>query len=179
MQSFTDLHGNTLKPFVEKYKIAKNQKGRDEILKNAAKAVRQSVDAMEDGSVKLPKDLPLVSSLYLFLFPVHQFSPMQAIARFVKKIIEDEVTEGAEPAEKPKPRKTKLIYTLRDVIKEHYRNLVEAEIPYKSSDKQYIASYQRAVTTVHEKMTDEDLQEANSILDEWNKDGGPTDVQLK
>ena len=65
MPSFTELHGETLEPFVEKYDKAKNQKERDGVLKNAADALKKTVDGMEDKRIKLPKDLKLV---YLFLF---------------------------------------------------------------------------------------------------------------
>ena len=60
MMSFSKLHGDSLKPFLANYKIAKNQKGRDEVVKNAAEALRGITDAMEDGQVKLPKKLELV-----------------------------------------------------------------------------------------------------------------------
>jgi len=65
------------------------------------------------------------------------------------------------------------------VIKQNYRNLVEDEIPHQPAEKEYIASYQRAVTTVLHKMTDEELKEAEDIRDTWNQLGAPKDVQLK
>ena len=53
------------------------------------------------------------------------------------------------------------------------------EIPYKLSNKAYIGSYQRAVTTVHKKLTDGEFEEAEKIADLWNRQGAPTEVQLK
>ena len=88
--------------------------------------------------------------------------------------------QNSEPeAPEAKPRKVKKAYSIRDVIKQHYRTLVEKEIPYKSTDKEYLGSYQRAVTTVLRNMTEEDLEEAQSIMERWNKDGAPSHVQLK
>lgn len=46
---------------------------------------------------------------------------------------------------------------------------MEDEIPYKSMDKGYIGSYQRAVTIVPNNMSKEDIEEAEKILDLWNK----------
>lgn len=86
----------------------------------------------------------------------------------------------AEPeVQTAKPKKVKKIYSIRDVIKQHYRARVDEEIPYKSTDKEYLGSYQRAVTTVLNNMTEEDLEEAQNMVDDWNKEGGPSDVQLK
>lgn len=79
----------------------------------------------------------------------------------------------------PKPSKIKQIYTIRDVIKQNHRALVEAEILYKSTDKDYIGSYQRAVTTVHRNMSNIELEEAENVVDLWNKQGAPPEVQLK
>jgi hypothetical protein len=56
---------------------------------------------------------------------------------------------------------------------------VDDEIPFKSTDKQFIGSFQRAVTAVHENMTEEELEEANNIVDLWNSQGAPQDIQLK
>jgi hypothetical protein len=65
------------------------------------------------------------------------------------------------------------------VIKQHHRELVEAEIPYKPTDKEYIGSYQRAVTTVLNNMSEKELEEAEEIVDSWNKQGAPAEAQLK
>jgi hypothetical protein len=53
------------------------------------------------------------------------------------------------------------------------------EIPYKPSDREYIGSYQRAVTAVLENMGKTDLDEAQATVDLWNKQGAPAEVQLK
>jgi hypothetical protein len=78
-----------------------------------------------------------------------------------------------------KPKKVKKIYTIRDVIKQQYQSRVNDEIPFKSTDKEYLGSYQRAVTAVLKNMDEEDLEEAEMILELWNKEGAPSDVQLK
>jgi hypothetical protein len=71
------------------------------------------------------------------------------------------------------------LYTLRDVVKQHHRDLVEEEIPYAPTDKQYIGSYQRAVTTVLNNMTKKELKEAEKMVESWNEQGSPADVQRK
>ena len=53
---------NLLSPFVESYKEAKNQKERKPIIKNAADAVLDNRDMMEELG-ELPSDLPTLSSL--------------------------------------------------------------------------------------------------------------------
>jgi len=178
MSSFSELHKATLTPFVKDFKNAKNQKGRDRILEDSAAALRKSVEMVEDGSVKLPKDLKKVSLIYISQ-PCHLFSPFQAIGRFFKRSIEDEVDEDAEPAVIPKPKRRKQIYGLRDVVKDRYLHLVNAEIPHEAGGADYIANYQRAVTTVVENMEGDDLKEAEVMVEEWNKGGAPSDVQLK
>jgi hypothetical protein len=78
-----------------------------------------------------------------------------------------------------KPIKVKQVYTARDIIKQKYRELVEDHIPYKSSDKKYLFSYQQAVTKVLEEMSEEDLSDIQKIVDMWNDQGAPLDLQLK
>jgi hypothetical protein len=68
---------------------------------------------------------------------------------------------------------------LRDVVKQHYRDLVEEEIPYRPNDKQYLGSYQRAVTTVLNKMTESELEDAEKMVERWNELGSPAEVQRK
>jgi hypothetical protein len=87
-------------------------------------------------------------------------------------------TSNAE-AEELKPKKMKQQFTIRDVIKQNYKTLIEKEIPFESTDKEYIGSYQRAVTTVLNNMSEEDQDEAQKILDMWNEQGPPPEVQLK
>ena len=60
----------------------------------------------------------------------------------------------------PKPSKIKKAYGIRDVITQNHRNLIKQEIPYKPSEKGcYISKYQAAVTSVEEKMTEEEQEE--------------------
>lgn len=77
------------------------------------------------------------------------------------------------------PIKIKQVYTIRDVIKQNYRTLIEAEIPFKPTDKNYIGSYQRAVTTVQQNMSDGELKNIEETAEMWNKQGAPTNVQQK
>lgn len=68
---------------------------------------------------------------------------------------------------------------IRDVIKNLYREEIDAQIPYKPTEKLYISFYQAAVTTIHNNMSNEELEEAESILESWNEEGVPQDIQLK
>ena len=86
---------------------------------------------------------------------------------------------SAPDVEGPKPKKVKRVYNIRDVIKQNYKSLVENEIPYESTDKKYLGSYQKAVTKVLNNMSEEDLEEVENIVELWNKEGGPSDLQLK
>jgi hypothetical protein len=87
--------------------------------------------------------------------------------------------ESSSKSGVPIPTKIKRIYSIRDVIKQKHRALIEDEIPCKSTDKKYISHYQRAVTKVHDDMTKKELEEAENIVELWNKQGAPADVKLK
>ena len=87
--------------------------------------------------------------------------------------------EGTSKRDDTEPTKLKKIYSLRDVVKQVYRDLVEAEIPYRPTDPEYIGSYQRAVTTVIQNMAKRDIEEAEKIVESWNKRGPPLAVQRK
>jgi len=130
---------------------------------------------LEDTGADLPKDLNTVCPL-LFCIYLQYYWWGQAITRYIKGLCEKDTTvKGGDP----KPTKVKPVYSIRDVIKQHYRELVEAEIPYKPTDKEYIGSYQRAVTTVLKNMSEQDVEEAEEIVESWNKQGAPAEVQLK
>jgi hypothetical protein len=60
--SLSKVYCNLLSPFVEKYKEAKNANEKTKIIKNAADAVSNNKDALEDQGVDLPKDLRRVST---------------------------------------------------------------------------------------------------------------------
>ena len=112
-------------------------------------------------------------SFFLFFIT---FSLLQAIAQYFKGCIKNKsATESGDP----KPVKIKQVYSIRDVIKQNYQDLIQDEIPYNSSDKCYLGSYQRVVTTVQKNMTESDLEEAQKIVDLWNVQGAPSDVKLK
>lgn len=170
------VYGAIISPFIDSYKSAKNATGRTQVVKNAAEAVLNRKDLLEDNGVGLPKDLQTVKPNHFVSLALHWHSLFQAIARYIKAEIKKEATtEDGDP----KPIKIKQIYTIRDVIKQNYRDLVEAEIPYDPTDKEYIGSYQRAVSKVIESMGDEDLEEAEKIVNLWNQQGAPSDLQLK
>jgi hypothetical protein len=100
------------------------------------------------------------------------------VSRYIRGVIKKE-SAPAVGVKEAKPKKVKPTYSIRDVIKQNYRELIEKEIPFESNDNRYLGSYQRAVTTVLNEMSDEDREEAEAILELWNEKGGPSDVQLK
>jgi hypothetical protein len=176
--AFGDIFGNILEPFVQSYKEATNQKNKAVIIKNAADAVAKSRDLLEDTAMDLPKDLKTVC-LYSFCVFCLCCSQAQAVMRYIKGLLKNEKKEATVESRDPKPRKLKQVYTMRDVIKQQYRELIEAEIPYKPADKEFIGCYQRAVTAVLQNLSDEDVEEAEGILESWNEKGAPAEVQLK
>lgn len=68
--SFSNVYGSLLSPFIQKYKDAKNEKGRRAVVANAADATRKSRDLLEDKGVDLPKDLQRVC-LLSFSFSIY------------------------------------------------------------------------------------------------------------
>jgi hypothetical protein len=61
----------------------------------------------------------------------------------------------------------------------NYRHLIEAQIPHEPKTTEYIAAYQGAVTKVIKNL-DDDLQETvENLVEEWNKEGAPPELQLK
>jgi hypothetical protein len=181
-------YADILSPFVEQYKNAKNAKARKEVLKNSAAAVSQSRDLREDNVTELPKDLQTVRLFLIFLviwlLPYGLCSSTQAVARYINLTIRNE--SNVEPEDpkpntkpKPKPKKVKPLYNVRDVVKQNYRELVEEKIPFKPNDRNYIGSYQAAVTEVIEKMDEEDLAAAEEIAKDWSEQGAPAEVKLK
>jgi hypothetical protein len=58
--SFGKVYGNVLSPFVKEFEMAKNQKVREGVIKNATDTVIKSRETLEDASDDLPKDLKTV-----------------------------------------------------------------------------------------------------------------------
>ena len=108
---------------------------------------------------------------------------MQVVRRCLKTLPEEDFEEeAAAPQSKDldhKPRKVKHTYTLRDVVKENHRSLIDSQIPYPPGEPEYIARFQAAVTTVLNNMTEEDLENAQNTVEQWNQEGAPSQVQLK
>jgi hypothetical protein len=108
---------------------------------------------------------------------------MQVVRHFLKASPEeDSEGEAAEPksnVQDQKPKKLKHTYTIRDFIKENYRSLIDSQIPYPPGEPEYIARFQGAVTTVLNNLTEEDLEDAEKMVEQWNKEGAPSQVQLK
>ena len=93
--------------------------------------------------------------------------------------IKNESKDSSQGDEDAKPTKLRHKYSIRDVIKQIYRDRIEEEIPHKTTDKRYISCYQRAVTKIHQNMTDDDLERAQNVMDSWNNEAVPPDMQLK
>jgi hypothetical protein len=58
--SLSKVYGAVLLPFVQKYKDARNEKERKAVMKNAAEAVVENRNLLENQGGNLPKDLPNV-----------------------------------------------------------------------------------------------------------------------
>jgi hypothetical protein len=58
--AFKEDYGHIISPFLKKYGLAKNEKARKAVVKNAASAVASSSDLLENGGKSLPKDLETV-----------------------------------------------------------------------------------------------------------------------
>ncbi len=173
--TFTEDYAAVLLPFVEEYKKSKNGNARKVIVQNAADAVSKSGDLREDGAEDLPKDLKTVCYFSFKVF-LYLFMWIQPITRYIKAFIEK---ESCNDDDNSKPSKLKQSYKIRDVIKQIHQERIEQEIPHSSNDKQYLSCYQRAVTTVYQNLSNDELKEAEGILDSWNKQGAPFEKQLK
>jgi hypothetical protein len=89
--TFTQVYGSILLPFIKNYEGTKNEKGRKAVVSNAAKAIQNSRNLLEEKGDSLPKDLEAVR-LYFFLFFIflpfsncayHIFRPSLAISKGV------------------------------------------------------------------------------------------------
>ena len=178
--SFIDSYKNVLSPFLGKFKDAENGKLRKEVLKNAAESVWTTRGIME-GKGNLPKDIEKVCIFFCFLCLFHSsFSSWhQAIECYFKGLLQKKGSASTSEGGDPKPAKYKQFYTIRDVIKQRYWELVEDKIPYKLTEKEYLSSYQMAVTKVQNNMSEEDTNAIQKIVDSWNSEGPPADLKLK
>jgi hypothetical protein len=70
--AFKDDYGHIIAPFLKKYNLAKNEKSRKAVIKNAANAVTSSSDLLENGGKSIPKDLETV--ILFIMFPFYNLS---------------------------------------------------------------------------------------------------------
>jgi hypothetical protein len=68
--SFSKIYAPVLSPFIEKYKMAKNEKERKAVKTMAVDAVLKSRDLLEDQGIDLPKDLDAVCLIAFFHIPI-------------------------------------------------------------------------------------------------------------
>lgn len=64
--AFSKIYGDIIQPFVQKFNDATNQKGKKGVLKNAALAVKEHRNNLEDKGPHLPKELETVSVVFSF-----------------------------------------------------------------------------------------------------------------
>jgi len=86
--TFAEDYSKVLSPFSKKFKEAENENQRKAVLKDAAKAVTESRDLLEDKGVALPKDLQAVlffSFFFVFRLLINNiflnFSPSLVISK--------------------------------------------------------------------------------------------------
>lgn len=83
-KSFTQVYRNILLPFVENYKVAKNEKARKGVVETATNAILNSRNLLEEKGLELPQDLKAVccSLLILLNYPYHNtFRPSDGTLR--------------------------------------------------------------------------------------------------
>lgn len=64
-------------------------------------------------------------------------------------------------------------------MKQRYRSLIDKEIPFAPQTKEYLGHYQRALTTVLERMDAGERQKLEELAQQWTKEGAPPEVQFK
>lgn len=176
--TFSELYGKVLFLFIKKFEEAKNEKGRKTVVSKAADAVKKSKDLLENAE-DLPKDLPTVRifSILLVLWLIYD-SFLQAIRRHIKGSAKKESSKDVQD-DVERPKKAKTTYNARDIIKYNHREKIDSEIAMKPNSKRYLGSYQRAVTTILAGMEDEEMEEIQNVVDLWNEEGAPSELQLK
>jgi hypothetical protein len=73
----------------------------------------------------------------------------------------------------------KQVYAIRDVIKHKYRVLIDEQNPHQPNEREYLGSYQKALSKVQQDMTEKDLEDLQNIADLWNSEGAPSQMKLK
>lgn len=176
--TFSELYGKVLFPFIKKFEDAKNEKGRKTVVNKAADAVKKSKDLLENAE-DLPKDLPTVRifSILRVLWLIYD-SFLQAIRRHIKGSAKKESSKDVQD-DVERPKKAKTTYNARDVIKYNHWEKIDSEIAIKPNSKRYLGAYQRAVTTILAGMEDEEMEEIQNVVDLWNEEGAPSELQLK
>ena len=72
--TFGKVYGSILQPFIEKYKEAKNEKGRTTIINNAVDAVTTFRGLHEDLGDELPTNLKAVCDFFIFCLLLMMFA---------------------------------------------------------------------------------------------------------
>lgn len=82
-----------------------------------------------------------------------------------------------------RPSRYKKVYTERDVVKFFYKQAVNDRAEKKSGDrkgsKAYLKAYNKALSYIIEKLTEDDYKKVHDTADEWNSTGPPPHVQLQ
>ena len=66
--SFSKTYGKVIRPFIRKFKEAKNKKLRDAVVLNAAESVRKYRENLEEKGEELPKEEKELQKVRLVFF---------------------------------------------------------------------------------------------------------------
>ena len=73
------------------------------------------------------------------------------------------------------------MYKLRDIVNQIHSRRIKAELfPFKPNDGgPFVSRYQAALSKIIRELTEDELKEAEDLVETWNKQGPPPDFQLK
>ncbi len=172
------------------YKVAPTKQAKAAVLETVAQDIQ---NATEISGGSLPPNLQQVSS------PLHTFG--RSLTSLLKKIknwfhnVKGTATQHAGPLtgeEQPSPskpchppgaQKFLKMFGTRDAVASLFSNRVSAETRKVSQDEpgstSYLASYQTALTTIVQVLTEEEREEAEKLAEKWNREGAPAAQKKK
>src|SRR6266481_69097 len=147
------------------YKATPTKQAKVAVLEIVAQDIQNDAE-ISGGS--LPPNLQQVSS------PLHTFG---------RSLTSEEQPGPSKPRHPPGAQKFLKTFGTRDAVASLFSNRVSAESRKASQDEpgstSYLTSYQTALTTIVQVLTEEEWEEAEKLAEKWNWEGAPAAQKKK
>jgi hypothetical protein len=158
------------------WKNAKSKSERDDVVQVVASAIKDHIKSADGEDDEIPSRLDEVSVLYACWQNIC-LNLFQKIWNWFGNNVAKKVHVGDSAPKKGCKKTTSLRDVVKVIYKDRIRDFVSAQTDELAGRPSWLSRYPNALTQVMGALTQDELAEAEKLVDDWNDDGPPRDVQ--